>query len=223
MSIHPSDTAHIPLRVIVVEDHPMVREAIIDALAGEADMVVVGQAGDGLQAVSETLRLCPDVVVMDLLLPVQGGVEAIRQIKAQRPAVKVLALTSGTDEALFLAAMQAGAGGYLVKDSQRHDLLHAVREVALGNSSISPRMMAKLVSHLSRQAGEQTDPLSEREREILRLIGSGATNQEIAQHLQVSGSTVRTHLQHILEKLGLENRNQAVLYAIRTGLTAPPQ
>jgi DNA-binding NarL/FixJ family response regulator len=209
------------LRVVVVEDHPMVREAIVDALGAEADMQVVGEAGDGRAAVAEVLRLRPDVVVMDLFLPLQGGVEAIQQIKAQAPEIMVLALTSATDEALFVAALQAGASGYLVKDSERGALLAAVREVARGNTSISPRMVAKLVAHVNRQAGGQADPLSERELEILRLIGSGATNQEIGQKLQVSGSTVRTHLQHILEKLGLENRNQAVLYAIRIGLVTP--
>jgi DNA-binding NarL/FixJ family response regulator len=160
---------------------------------------------------------------MDLFLPELSGVKAIQEIKAQRPAIKVLALTSATDDALFFAALQAGAGGYLVKDSERDALLTAVREVARGNTSISPRMVAKLVSHLNRQAGPAVDQLSERELEILRFIGSGATNQEIAQQLQLSGSTVRTHLQHILDKLGLENRNQAVLYAVRTGLAALPE
>jgi DNA-binding NarL/FixJ family response regulator len=209
------------LRIVVVEDHPLVREAIVDALDAETDMQVVGEAGDGRAAVAEVLRLRPDVVVMDLFLPQQGGVEAIQQIKAHAPQIKVLALTSATDEALFVAALQAGASGYLVKDSERSALLTAVREIAQGNTSISPRMVGKLVAHVNRQGGAQAEPLSERELQILRLIGSGATNQEIAQQLQVSGSTVRTHLQHILGKLGLENRNQAVLYAIRIGLVTP--
>lgn len=211
------------LRVVVVEDHPMVREAIADALAAEADIAVIGQAGDGRTAVSEVLRLQPDVVVMDLFLPVQGGVEAISQIKAALPNTQILALTSATDESLFLAAMHAGATGYLLKDSEREALLKAVREVADGATSVSPRMVGKLVAYLNRQTAGQADQLSEREREILRLIGSGATNPQIAQQLSISGSTVRTHLQHILEKLGLENRNQAVLYAIRTGLVTPPE
>lgn len=207
------------LRLVVVEDHPMVREAIVDALAAEADFVVVGQAGDGRTAVSEVVRLHPDVVVMDLFLPVQSGVEAIRAIKAVLPATAVLALTSATDEALFLAAMQAGATGYLVKDSERRALLDAVRQVADGATSVSPRMVAKLVAYLNRQTSGQADhQLSVRERDVLRLIGGGATNSQIAEQLAISGSTVRTHLQHILDKLGLENRNQAVLYAIRTGL-----
>lgn len=210
------------VRIVVVEDHPMVREAIADALAAEPDMVVVGQAGDGRSAVDMVLRLQPDVVVMDLFLPVQGGVEAIGEIKAALPGAQVLALTSATDEALFLAAMQAGATGYLIKDSERADLLQAVRQVAGGETSVSPRMVAKLLAYLNRQSAGQADTLSEREREILRLIGGGSTNGQIAQQLGISGSTVRTHLQHILDKLGLENRNQAVLYAIRTGLAAPP-
>ena len=200
----------------------MVREAIADALAAEPDMAVVGQAGDGRSAVDTVLCLQPDVVIMDLFLPVQGGVEAIGQIKAALPGTQVLALTSATDEALFLAAMQAGATGYLIKDSERADLLQAVRQVAGGGTSVSPRMVAKLVAYLNRQSAGQADTLSEREREILRLIGGGSTNGQIAQQLGISGSTVRTHLQLILDKLGLENRNQAVLYAIRTGLAAPP-
>jgi DNA-binding NarL/FixJ family response regulator len=201
----------------------MVREAIADALAAEPDMVVVGQAGDGRRAVSEVLRLQPDVVVIDLFLPAQSGVEAIGQIKAALPATQVLVLTSATDETLFLAAMQAGATGYLVKDSERTDLLAAVRQVAGGGTLVSPRMVAGLVAQLSRQTGRPADALSEREREVLRLIGGGATNVQIAQQLGLSGSTVRTHLQHILDKLGLENRNQAVLYAIRTGLATPQE
>ena len=209
------------LRVVVVEDHPMVREAIVDALNAEPDMVVVGQAGNGRAAVDEVRQQRPDLVVMDLFLPVLSGVEAIEQIKAMQPSTQVLVLTSATDEALFLAAMQAGATGYLIKDSERSALLEAVRQVAGGATSVSPRMVARLVTYLNRQAAHQADPLSEREREVLRLIGSGATNVQIAQQLGLSGSTVRTHLQHILDKLGLENRNQAVLYAIRTGLVTP--
>jgi DNA-binding NarL/FixJ family response regulator len=213
----------LPLRVMVVEDHPMVREAIADALSAEPDIVVIGQVGDGRTAVSEALRLRPDVVVMDLFLPLLSGIEAIGQIKAALPDTQVLALTSATDEALFLAAMQAGATGYLVKDSERSALLEAVRQVAGGATSVSPRMVAKLVAYLNRQTVRQADPLSEREREVLRLIGGGATNVQIAQQLGLSGSTVRTHLQHILDKLHLENRNQAVLYAIRTGLVTPSE
>lgn len=211
-----------PVRVMVVDDHPMVREAIAAALEAEPDMAVVGQAADGRAAVSEALRCHPHVIVMDLFLPVQSGVEAIAQIKAQLPATRVLVLTSATDPSLFLAALQAGAVGYLLKDSERSVLLEAVRQVAQGNTSISPRMATKLVAQLNRQGAEPSAMLSEREWEILRLIGTGATNQEIAGRLQVSSSTVRTHLQHILDKLGLENRNQAMLYALRIGLSAPP-
>lgn len=210
-----------PWRVVVVEDHPLVREAIVDALNAEPDMVVVGQAGDGRAAVDEVLHQQPDLVVMDLFLPVLGGVEAIGQIKAAQPDTQVLVLTSATDETLFLTAMQAGATGYLIKDSERSALLEAVRQVAGGGTSVSPRMVAQLVAWLNHQALHPAEPLSEREREVLRLIGNGATNAQIAQQLGIGGSTVRTHLQHILDKLQLENRNQAMLYAIRTGLVTP--
>lgn len=205
------------ITIVVVEDHPIVREAVIAALDNEVDMRVVGQAADGLTAVAEVLRCRPDVVVMDLFLPGQGGIAAITAIKEQAPQVQILALTSATDETVFLAALQAGATGYLIKDSQRRDLIDAVREVAQGVNAVTPRMAGALVR---RVAGGYTLPtaLTEREREILRLVGVGATNQEIAAQLVLGESTVRTHIHNVQEKLGLENRNQLVLYAVRIGL-----
>ncbi|HHY54948.1 MAG TPA: response regulator transcription factor [Chloroflexi bacterium] len=205
------------ITVVVVEDHPIVREAVIAALDNEVDMRVVGQAADGVTAVAEVLRCRPDVVVMDLFLPGQGGIAAITAIKEQAPHVQILALTSATDETVFLAALQAGATGYLIKDSQRHDLIRAVREVARGINAVTPRMAGALVRRVAE--GYTLPPaLTEREREILRLVGSGATNHEIAERLVVGESTVRTHIQHLQEKLGLDNRNQLVLYAVRIGL-----
>lgn len=208
-----------PITIVVVEDHPIVREALIAALENEADMRVVGQAADGVAAVAEVLRCQPLVVVMDLFLPGQGGIAAITAIKEQAPHVQILALTSATDETVFLAALQAGAIGYLIKDSQRRDLLDAVRQVAQGVSTVTPRMAGALVRRI---ATGYTLPaaLTAREREILRLVGSGATNHEIATQLVVGESTVRTHIQHLQEKLGFENRNQLVLYAVRVGLAA---
>lgn len=206
-----------PITIVVVEDHPIVREALIAALENEADMRVIGQAADGVSAVTEVLRCQPMVVVMDLFLPGQGGIAAITAIKEQAPHVQILALTSATDETVFLAALQAGATGYLIKDSQRRDLIRAVREVAQGISAVTPRMAGALVHRI---ATGYTLPaaLTAREREILRLVGSGATNHEIAAHLVVGESTVRTHIQHLQEKLGFDNRNQLVLYAVRVGL-----
>lgn len=203
--------------VVVVEDHPIVREAVVAAIDNEPDLCVVGEAGDGFAAVEVVLRRRPQVVIMDLFLPGQGGVAAITILKEKLPQVNILALTSATDETIFLAALQAGATGYLTKDSQRSDLLAAVRQVARGERMVTPRMAGTLV-HRVADGYILPDALTEREREILRLIGAGATNREIANQLVVGESTVRTHIQHLQEKLGIENRNQLVLYAVRIGL-----
>ncbi|HQY91321.1 response regulator transcription factor [Caldilinea sp.] len=205
------------IRVVVVEDHPIVRDAIVAALENEADFCVVGQAGDGLSAVQEVLRCQPDVVVMDIFLPAQSGIAAITAIKEQAPHVHILALTSATDETVFLAALQAGATGYLIKDSQRRDLIEAVRQVAQGIRTVTPRMAGALV-HRVAEGYVLPEALTERERTILRLIGVGATNHEIAEQLVVGESTVRTHVQHLQQKLGFDNRNQLTLYAVRIGL-----
>ena len=207
----------VPITVVVVEDHPIVREAVVAALENEADIRVIGQAADGVTAVAEVLRCRPDVVVMDLFLPGQGGIAAIAAIKEQAPRVQILALTSATDETVFLAALQAGAIGYLIKDSQRRDLIDAVRNVARGVSAVTPRMTGALVRRVA-EGYSLPSALTERERAILRLVGSGATNHEIAAQLVVGESTVRTHIQHLQEKLGFDNRNQLVLYAVRVGL-----
>ena len=206
-----------PITIVVVEDHPIVREAVIMALENEADLHVVGQAADGLSAVAEVLRCRPTVVIMDLFLPEQGGIAAITAIKEQLPRTQILALTSASDETVFLAALQAGATGYLIKDSQRRDLLEAVRLVAQGVRTVSPRMDSALVRRVA-EGYILPEALTERERETLRLVGAGATNHEIAVQLVVGESTVRTHIHHLQQKLGFENRNQLMLYAVRVGL-----
>lgn len=216
----PVQPSTAPITILVVEDHPIMRDALITVVETESDMRVVGQAADGYAAVVEALRCHPDVVIMDLFLPGQGGVAAITAIKEQAPLVQVLALTSATDEATFLAALQAGATGYLLKDSQRRDLIDAVRSVAQGIEVVAPQFNATLVQSVTRNFS-LPETLTARERRVVSLVGAGATNQEIARELVVTESTVRTHIQHLLEKLELENRNQLVLYAVRTGLAAP--
>ena len=213
----PAQPTPAPIRIVVVEDHPIMRDAVIAAIETEADMRVVGQAADGYAAVSAALHHQPDVVIMDLFLPGQGGVAAITAIKEQAPRVQVLALTSATDETVFLAALQAGATGYLIKDSQRRDLIEAVRLVAQGITAVAPQFTSALVRRVA-SSYVLPEALTERERVILHQIGAGATNHEIAQQLVVSESTVRTHIQHLEQKLGLENRNLLVLYAVRVGL-----
>jgi DNA-binding NarL/FixJ family response regulator len=204
------------LTIVVVEDHPIMRDAVIAAIETETDMRVVGEAEDGVGAVAEVLRRRPDVVVMDLFLPKQGGVAAITAIKEQLPEVQILALTSATDETVFLAALQAGATGFLIKDSRRRDLIDAIRQVAQGAPVVTPQMNSALVRRIA-EGCTLPEAFSAREREILRLVGAGATNNEIAERLILGESTVRTHVHNLLEKLGLENRNQLVLYAVRTG------
>ncbi len=211
-----------PITIVVVEDHPIVREAVIMALENEADLHVVGQAADGLSAVAEVLRCRPTVVIMDLFLPEQGGIAAITAIKEQLPRTQILALTSASDETVFLAALQAGATGYLIKDSQRRDLLEAVRLVAQGVRTVSPRMDSALVRRVA-EGYTLAAALTERERATLRLVGAGATNHEIAARLFVGESTVRTHIHHLQQKLGVENRNQLMLYAVRVGLAPPAE
>jgi DNA-binding NarL/FixJ family response regulator len=215
----PSQCDPVLINVVVVEDHPIMRDALVAAIETESDMRVIGQADNGIEAVAEVQRCRPDVVVMDLFLPGQGGIAAISEIKEKVPHVQFLALTSATDESLFLAALQAGAIGYLIKDSHRSALVEAVRQVAQGIATIPTRMSTTLVQ---RYVGGYVLPttLTEREREILKLIGSGATNHEIAEQLFMSQSTVRTHTQHLYEKLGLETRTQLALYAVRIGLAS---
>ena len=211
-------TADNTIRVLVVDDHPLMREALCAAIEDESDMAVVGEAHDGQQAVSQYRALRPDVTVMDIYMPVKDGVQAIAEIVGEFPDARIIALTSSTEEGKIAGAVQAGALGYLLKDTHRAELLRAIREVRQGNSFLPPSVALKLMNTM-RQTHEPgaaiKEPLTDREEEVLRLIGRGATNQDIARQLHVTEGTVRTHVHHILQKLGLENRNQAILYALK--------
>jgi two-component system, NarL family, response regulator LiaR len=207
------------IRVLIADDHPLMREALKAAIGDEPDMQVVGEATNGAVAVEQALVLKPDVIVMDLFMPVKSGLVAIAEIRADDPHAQILALTSSTDEALVLSAVQAGALGYLLKESPRTELLQAIREVSRGNSFLPPVVANKLAKILRQNpkadASEPIEPLTERETQVLGLIGDGALNREIAQKLGVSEGTIRTHVHNILGKLGLANRNQAIVYALR--------
>ncbi len=211
------------IRILVVDDHPLMREALCMAIEDEMDMQVVGEAANGEDAVRQARALNPDVTVMDLFMPRQGGLEAIAQIKREDANARIIALTSSTDEAMVLAAVQAGVLGYLMKDSQREELLHAIREVSRGNTFLPPAIAQKLANSVREQKKEKpappVEPLTDREIQVLGLIGQGTSNKEIAQLLNVSEGTVRTHVHNLLGKLGLANRNQAILYAVREGIT----
>lgn len=216
------------LRILIVDDHPLMREALRAAIEDEEDLLVAGEASNGLQAIEQATRLQPDVIVMDLFMPAMGGVEAIRSIREACPETHILTLTSSSDESLVLGAVEAGALGYLIKDTQRADLLNAIREVGQGNAFLPPQLARKLMEGMRRSRAQAVvtaegdklvETLTEREREVLRLIGEGASNREIAAILFVTEGTVRTHVHHILNKLDLKNRNQAILYALHNGLS----
>jgi DNA-binding NarL/FixJ family response regulator len=215
-----------PIKVFIADDHPLMRDAIAAAVEDEPDMIVVGTASNGFEAVEFVRSAAPDLIIMDVYMPGKDGLQAIREIKAENPQVRILALTSSSDESTVLSAVEAGALGYILKDASRTNLLNAIRMVAQGEVFLPPNILLKFVNRLhqenrrdkdSVQKGQPTvaDPLTEREREVLNQLGQGLTNREIAQALFVSEATVRAHIFHILRKLNLGHRNQAVVYAAR--------
>jgi NarL family two-component system response regulator LiaR len=210
------------IRVYVTDDHPIVRRGIKQLLDTEADIDVVGEATNGGEAVADMDELKPDIVLMDLVMPVMDGIEAIRQIKAGHPKIQILVLTSfATDDKVF-PAIKAGALGYLIKDTGPDELVRAIRQVHQGQVTLHPSIAQKLLKELalSTEQPPSPDPLTEREVEVLKLIARGLSNQEIADTLVVSIATVYTHVSKILDKLHLASRTQAALYALREGLAS---
>lgn len=208
-----------PIRVLVVDDHFVVRKGVCALLADAGDIAVVGEAGDGREAVEQARRLGPQVILMDLRLPEINGVEAIRAILAEQPETGIVVLTATGVEAEVLAAIEAGALGYLAKTSERADFLNAIRRVAQGEAWLPPHLTRRLLTHLKlRPAPEAAEPLTEREREVLGLLARGWSNRNIARELNIAEITVRTHVSHILGKLGASNRVEAALHALRAGL-----
>jgi NarL family two-component system response regulator LiaR len=205
-----------PIRVLIVDDHPLMRQALRTAIDVEPDMHVVGEASNGQEAVEGARQWQPDVTIMDLLMPGKDGLQAIAEIRAENPQARILALTSSTDEDKIAAALDAGAQGYLLKDTQREQLLQAIREVYQGNAFLPPTVARKFLNHLRRREPSLVvEPLTARELDVLKLIGTGASNKEIAQSLSLSEATVRVHVHNILGKLGFEKRSQAIAYALR--------
>ncbi len=211
------------IRVLVADDHPLMRDALCAAIEDEADLQVIATAMNGIEAVAKTLALKPDVTVMDLLMPGKTGIQAIAEIREANPEARILALTSSSEDDMVLAAIHAGALGYMLKDSQPLDVLQAIRDVGLGNSVLPPAIALKLANGVRRERSSApppppVEPLTARELEVLKLIGQGVSNREIATMLFLTEGTVRTHVHNILGKLDLKSRNQAILYAVRQGL-----
>jgi len=210
------------IRVLIADDHALVRSGITALLAQVPDIEVVGEASDGQQAITQAAILRPDVILMDLVMPNIDGIEAIRQIKARQPESRILVLTSFAADDKVFPAIKAGALGYLLKESRPSDLIEAIRQVYRGESALHPTIARKVLQELTRPPDRPPtpDPLTEREMDVLRLVAQGLGNQEIAAKLHVGDATVRTHVSNILAKLHLANRIQVALYALREGLVS---
>jgi NarL family two-component system response regulator LiaR len=207
------------IRVLIADDHAVVRQGLRTFLELQDEIEVVADVGDGEAALSAVEAHAPDVVLMDLVMPGVGGVEAIRRLRELRPETRVLVLTSFLDDEKLFPAVRAGAAGYLLKDVEPAELVRAIHTVADGEALLHPAVAARLMEEFSateRPAAEEA--LTAREREVLRLIARGLPNKLIARELEIAEKTVKTHVSSILSKLGLTDRTQAALYAVRTGL-----
>lgn len=210
-----------PIHILIADDHGLVREGMRALLDARPDMEVVGEAGDGEEAVRRALLLDPDVILLDLVMPAKGGIEAIHEIKAERPQAHILVITSFSDDERVYQAVKAGALGYLLKDSSPQELVQAIHDVCEGKMSLHPDVALKLIHEMNRPSDlpPTEEPLTERELEVLKLVAKGWSNAEIAEELVISERTVGAHVSNILGKLHLANRTQAALYALRTGIS----
>jgi two-component system, NarL family, response regulator LiaR len=207
------------MRILIADDHDVVREGLGAILETQPDMVLIGQAANGVEAITLAKRLQPDVILMDLVMPRKDGVMAITEIRRDNPQSKILVLTSFADDERVFPAIKAGALGYLLKDTPRQGLLQAIRDVAAGQAHLHPSIALKVMRELDAPSPlpPTVEPLTPRELETLQLIARGLTNEAIAAELVVQESTVAKHVSNILAKLHLANRTQAALYALRQG------
>ncbi len=209
------------IRVLIADDHAVVRQGLRTFLELQEEIDVVGEAADGEEAVEAATRLVPDVVLMDLVMPRLEGAEAISRIRELGLETRVIVLTTFLDDDKLFAAIRAGAAGYLLKDVQPQDLVSAIRTAHAGESPVDPAAVTKLLEEVSARRRPDGQLLTPREQEVLRLIARGRPNKVIARDLGLSEKTVKTHVSNILGKLGLTDRTQAAIYAVREGLVEP--
>lgn len=205
-----------PIRVLVVDDHFVVRAGVCNLLSGVDDIEVVGEAENGRQAMEEAKRCNPHVILMDLRLPLLDGVEATRRILAAQPEIGIVILTTADAEAEVITAIEAGALGYVAKTSRKEEFVEAIRRIARGEAWLPPHLTRRLLTHLKPRPAQEA--LTNREQDVLALLARGWSNREIARKLGVTDITVRTHVSHVLGKLGVSNRVEAALHALRAGL-----
>lgn len=203
------------IRIILADDHPVVRDGLKGMIASQADLMVVGEAGNGEELLSLAGRVPADVALVDLRMPVLDGVTAIARLRERSPGVRVLVLTTYDTDADIRRAVEAGATGYLLKDAPREELFRAIRQTARGDSYLSPAVASRLVDRARSPDHEQ---LSSREVEVLSLVARGTANKEVARSLRLSEATVKSHLLHIFEKLGASDRTHAVTIAVQRGI-----
>jgi two-component system, NarL family, response regulator LiaR len=204
------------VRILIADDHAVVRQGLRMFLGLEPEFVIVGEAADGAQAVKLAHQLKPDVVLMDLLMPVMDGIEATAIIRRDLPDTEVIALTSVLEDGSVVGAVRAGAIGYLLKDAEPNELNRAIRAAGAGQVQLSPKVAERLMREV--RAPDSPETLTEREIEVLRLLAEGQSNKEIARTLTIGEKTVKTHVSNILAKLGVPSRTHAALYAVRIGL-----
>lgn len=207
------------IRILIVDDHAVVRQGLRMFLELDPELEVVGEATNGTEAVRKAQQLRPDVVLMDILMPVMDGIAATSAIRRELPDTEVLALTSVLEDASVVGAVRAGAIGYLLKDTEADALCSAIKAASAGQVQLTPRAAARLMQAVS--VTESPEELTERESDVLRLLAQGQSNKQIARNLHITDKTVKTHVSNILGKLGVQSRTQATLYAIRTGLVSP--
>jgi NarL family two-component system response regulator LiaR len=204
------------IRIVVTDDHAVVRQGLRMFLELDPELEVVGEAENGAEAVELAKELSPDVILMDLLMPVMDGITAISTLREEAPDIEVVALTSVLEDASVVGAVRAGATGYLLKDTNADELRRAVKAAAAGQVQLSPEAATRLMREV--RTPERTEALTDRETDVLHLLAEGLANKEIAQELRIGEKTVKTHVSSILAKLGVQSRTQAVLHAMRAGL-----